>query len=87
MPMNIAAQSDAGADPAPSRDEAPRPCGAQAPATAGGTRLAEAAVLAVMLVLAAGAAALVCGVYNAFDDGWFVVSGSTLSRMLALAGF
>jgi hypothetical protein len=40
-----------------------------------------------MLVLAAGAAALVCGVYNAFDDGWFVVSGSTLSRMLALAGF
>lgn len=40
-----------------------------------------------MAVLAVAAAALVCGVYNAFDDEWFGMSGSTLSRILALAGF
>ncbi|WPG40917.1 hypothetical protein [Variovorax sp. EBFNA2] len=49
--------------------------------------LADAAALAVMAIVALGAAALVCGVYNAFDDGWFGMSGSTLSRILALAGF
>ncbi|WP_369656576.1 hypothetical protein [Variovorax sp. V213] len=81
--MDIAAQSRA----APSRAGAPQPPGAQAPAAPGRARLADVAALAVMLLLAIGAAALVCGVYNAFDDEWFGMSGSTLSRILALAGF
>ncbi|AGU52941.1 hypothetical protein VAPA_2c03810 [Variovorax paradoxus B4] len=85
--MNIAAESGGGAAPAPSCADAPEPRGKDAPAAASGNRLADAAVLAIMGVLAIGAAALVCGVYNAFDDEWFGMSGSTLSRILALAGF
>ncbi|KLN53206.1 hypothetical protein [Variovorax paradoxus] len=85
--MNIAAESGGGAAPAPSCADAPEPRGKDAPAPASGNRLADAAVLAIMGVLAIGAAALVCGVYNAFDDEWFGMSGSTLSRILALAGF
>ncbi|MDP9927969.1 hypothetical protein [Variovorax paradoxus] len=81
--MDSAARSRA----APSCADAPQPPDAQAPAAAGGARLADVAVFAVMLLLAMGAAALVCGVYNAFDDGWFRMSGSTLAHILALAGF
>jgi len=81
--MDTAAQSGA----APSCADAPQPPGAKAPAAAAGARLADVAAVAVMLLLAMGAAALVCGVYNAFDDGWFRMSGSTLAHILALAGF
>ncbi len=84
--MNIAAESGGGAAAAPSCADAPEPRGKDLPA-ASGHRLADAAVLAVMAVLAVAAAALVCGVYNAFDVEWFGMSGSTLSRILALAGF
>ena len=83
--MNIAAESDGAAAPAPPCANAPTPPGEERPAA---TRrcIADAAVLAIMGALALGAAALVCGVYNAFDDEWFGMSGSTLSRILALAG-
>lgn len=85
--MNIAAESDVGAAPSPLRADAPKPRGKDVFAATSGNRLAEAAALAIMLVLAAGAAAWMCGVYNAFDDEWFGMGGFTLSRILALAGF
>lgn len=85
--MNIAAESGGAAAAAPACAEAPEPRSKEVPAAASGRRLADAAVLAIMGVLAIGAAALVCGIYNAFDDEWFGMSGSTLSRILALAGF
>jgi hypothetical protein len=85
--MNIAAESGGAAAPVPPCAGAPEPRGKDLPAAASGHRLADAAVLAIMAVLAVAAAALVCGIYNAFDDEWFGMSGSTLSRILALAGF
>jgi len=85
--MNIAADPDSGTAPAPTCADTPKSRGRQVPAAANGNRLAESAALAIMLALAIGAAAVVCGVYSAFDDASFGIGGSTLSRILALAGF
>ena len=50
------------------------------------SRFAGALMVVVMLALAAGAIALECGLYRAFDDNWLKMDASAASSALALFG-